>query len=94
MTLKYMPIKLFFEEFSHMKYMKSGGLYLLALYDGIYLHSTQSGAIAFLPLIFLTELLPQDFANWYTLKTLLTGIRRLEGKRKQNIMRSVTFIKG
>ena len=37
MTPKYMPIKLFFTEFSHMKYMKSERMYLLALYDGILL---------------------------------------------------------
>ena len=36
MALKYMPIKLFFTEFFHAKYMK-WGLYLLALYDGIIL---------------------------------------------------------
>ena len=38
MTLKYIPIKLFFTEFSHMKYMNWEGLYyFLALYDGILL---------------------------------------------------------
>ena len=41
MTLKYMPIKSFFTEFSHMKYMKWGGLYLLALYNGIIISLTQ-----------------------------------------------------
>ena len=54
MTLKYILIKLFFAEFSHMKYMKWGGLYLLALYDGIPTQhpknqciENQSGATAF-----------------------------------------------
>ena len=38
MTLKYIPIKLFFTEFSHMKYMNWEGLYyFLALHDGILL---------------------------------------------------------
>ena len=75
MTPKYMPIKLFFTEFSHMKYMKWGGLYLLALYDRIllsqypknYCRENQSGVTAFLPLkLFnLIELLTQGFANWH-----------------------------
>ena len=76
MMLKYMPIKLFFTEFSHMKYMKWGGLYLLVLYDGIIILLTQhsknhcienrSGATAFLRLkpLGLKELLTQGFANW------------------------------
>ena len=52
-----MPIKLIFTEFSHMEYMESWGLHLLALYDGILIlltqhcknHCTenQSGATAF-----------------------------------------------
>ena len=60
MTLKYMPSKLFFTEFSHLKYMKWGGLHSLALCDGIiilltqhpknYCREIQWGATAFLPL--------------------------------------------
>ena len=69
-----MLIKLFFAEFSRMKYMKWGGLYLLALYDGIYLYrtlkinaqKTNQEPQLFLPLIRLKELLPQDLANWHT----------------------------
>ena len=74
-----------------------GGLYLLALYGLIYIilltqhpknHciENQSRATAFLSLktMGLKELFTQGFANWY---------RSTWGKRKQNIMRSVTFIK-
>ena len=71
-----MPIKLFFTEFSHTKYMKWGGLYLLGLYDGIILLTqhpknhcieNQSGATAFLSLklLGLKELLTQGFPNWH-----------------------------
>ena len=72
-----MPIKLIFTEFSHMEYMESWGLHLLALYDGILIlltqhcknHCTenQSGATAFLPLklLGLKELLTEGFANWH-----------------------------
>ena len=76
--------------------MKWGGLYLLAMLDEIilftqhpknYFIENQSGAIAFLPLklLGLKELLTQDFGKWF---------RSTWGKRKQNIMRSVIFIKG
>ena len=58
MTLKYMPIKLYFTEFSHTKYMKWEGPFLLTLHHGILLtqhpknHSieNQSGATTFLPI--------------------------------------------
>ena len=77
MALKYILIKLFFIEFSHMKYIKWGGLYFLALYGGIIIlltqhhnnHCTenQSGATTFLPLkpLGLKELLTQGLANWH-----------------------------
>ena len=69
---------------------------MLTLYDGIILLTQhpknhcieyQSGAIAFssLNLLGLKELLTQVFANWHW---------STWGKLKQDIMRSVKFIKG
>ena len=75
MTLKYMSIKLFFTEFSHVKYMKWKDFYLLTLHDGILLTQhpknhkieNQPGATDFLPTkpLGLKELLAQGFANWH-----------------------------
>ena len=74
MTLKYMPIQLFFTEFSHAKYMKWEGLHIFALYDGIILLTqypknhcigNQSGESINLKLLGLKELLTQVFANWH-----------------------------